>query len=285
LPCLFASARVSRNQKYQPRKARCFAVNINEIQGLGETPVAKAARTALITGSGRNIGRGCAKELARLGFNIVVNGSSDRAACKRVADAVRAIGTNALVAMADVGDQAAVENMAHDALDAFGRIDVLINNAAIRPAASFLEMSDADLARVMNVNCYAAVWLTRAFLPGMVEAGWGRIINVSGMNAQQGTGGRPGVTMSKHAAWGLTKALSREFGPAGITANIISPGTFPDEGTEIASSPRFAALLADNPAGRLGTPEDIASLVGLLCSDQGGFINGQLLQVNGGVVG
>lgn len=247
--------------------------------------MAKAARTALITGSGRNIGRGCAKELARVGFNIVINGSSDRAACERVADEVRAIGPDALVAMADVGDQASVENMTREALAAFGHIDVLINNAAIRPATKFLEMSDTDLARVMNVNCYAAIWLSRAFLPGMVEGGWGRIINVSGMNAQQGTAGRPGVTMSKHAAWGLTKALSREFGPKGITANIISPGTFPDEDTDIASSQRFQALLAENPAGRLGTPDDIASLVGLLCSDQGGFINGQLLQVNGGVVG
>jgi 3-oxoacyl-[acyl-carrier protein] reductase len=245
----------------------------------------RGARTALITGSGRNIGRGCANELARMGFNVVVNGSSNRAACDRVADEVRALGPDALVAMADVGDQAAVEAIARVALEHFGRIDVLINNAAIRPATAFLEMSDGDLARIMNVNCYAAVWLCRALLPGMVETGWGRIINVSGMNAQQGTAGRPGVTMSKHAVWGLTKALSREFGPKGITANIISPGTFPDEDADVAQSERFRALLAQNPAGRLGAPSDIAALVGLLCSDRGGFINGQLLQVNGGIVG
>lgn len=245
----------------------------------------RGERTALITGSGRNIGRGCANELARLGFNIVVNGSSNRAACERVADEVRALGPDASVAMADVGDRTAVETIAREALEEFGRIDVLINNAAIRPATPFLDMSDADLTRVMNVNCHAALWLSRAFLPGMIDAGWGRIINVSGMNAQQGTAGRPGVTMSKHAVWGLTKALSREFGPKGITANIISPGTFPDEDADIAQSERFRALLAENPVGRLGTPDDIAALVGLLCTDRGGFINGQLLQVNGGVVG
>ncbi len=240
---------------------------------------------ALITGSGRNIGRGCAKELAAAGFNIVVNGSHDKAACERVADEVRAIGTDAIIVMADIGDRSAVNAMADAALQAFGRIDVLINNAAVRPASAFLDLTDDELARVMNVNCYAAVWLSRAFLPGMVENGWGRIVNFSGMNAQQGTGGRPHVTMSKHASWGLIKALAREFGPKGITANIISPGTFPDQDVDVSQSDQFQKLLRQTPVGRLGAANDIAAVVGLLCSERGGFINGQLLQVNGGVVG
>lgn len=246
--------------------------------------MATGTRTALITGSGRNMGRGCAKELARAGFNIVINGSTKRDDCERVAAEVREIGTDAQIEMADIGDKAAVETMAANALKTFGRIDVLINNAAIRPGEAFLDMTDADLARVMDVNFNSAVWLARAFLPGMVEAGWGRIVNFTGMNAQQGTGGRPSVTVSKHAAWGLTKALSREFGPKGITTNIISPGTFPDEDLDVSSNAAFQQLLANNPVGRLGTADDIAALVGLLCSDKGGFINGQLLQVNGGVV-
>jgi 3-oxoacyl-[acyl-carrier protein] reductase len=242
-------------------------------------------RAALITGSGRNIGRGCAKELAAAGFDIVVNGSRDKAACERVADEVRAIGTDATIAMADIGDRSAVNAMAETALQTFGRIDVLINNAATRPASAFLEMTDDDLARVMNVNFYAAVWLSRAFLPGMVENGWGRIINFSGMNAQRGTGGHPHVAMSKHASWGLIKALSREFAPKGVTANVISPGTFPGEDVDLSQSDRFQNLLQQTPVGRLGAAHDIAALVGLLCSDRGGFINGQILQVNGGVVG
>ena len=240
---------------------------------------------ALITGSGRNIGRACAKELAQAGFNIVLNGSSDKGACERVADEVRTIGTDAIIAMADIGNQSAVNEMVETALQAFGRIDALINNAAIRPASAFLDMSDDDLARVMNVNCYAAVWLSRAFLPGMVDNGWGRIINFSGMNSLQGYAGRSHVSISKHASWGLTKSLSREFGPKGVTVNMISPGTIPDEDGDIAQSSRFQALLEKNPVGRLGTTEDIAAMVGYLCSEKGGFINGQLLQVNGGVVG
>ena len=246
--------------------------------------MARQKRTALITGSGRNIGRGCANALARAGFNLIINGSKDRDACERVAGEVAAEGSDAMVTMADVGDQAAVEAMARDALHEFGSVDVLVNNAAIRPAMSFLDMSDDDLTRVMNVNCNSAVWLARAFLPGMITNGWGRIINFSGMNAQQGTGGRPSVTMSKHAAWGLTKALAREFGPKGITSNIISPGTFPGETANPMHDGRLDQLKAQNPSGRLGRPEDIASLVELLSSDDGGFINGQLLQVNGGVV-
>ena len=212
--------------------------------------------TALITGSGRNIGRACAKELAEAGFNIVLNGSKNKDACESVADDVRAIGTDATIIMADVGDQSVVNTMVETVLKAFGRIDVLINNTANRPATGFLEMSDDDLARIMNVNCYAAVWLSRVFLPGMVENGWG-----------------------------LIKVLSREFGPKGITANIISPGTIPDEDTDISQSSRFQELLKKNPVGRLGTTDDIAAMVGLLCSERGSFINGQLLQVNGGVVG
>jgi 3-oxoacyl-[acyl-carrier protein] reductase len=242
-------------------------------------------RAAFISGSGRNMGRACAKELAMAGFNIVLNGSTNREDCENVAEEVRAIGVEAIIAMGDVGVKSDVEAIVKAALNAFGRIDVLINNAAIRPATQFLDMSDGDLERVMNVNCYGAVWFSRAFLPGMVANGWGRIINFTGMNSLQGTAGRPHVSMSKHATWGLTKALSREFGPKGITANIISPGTFPDQDIDISQSEQFLGLLKQNPTGRLGRSDDIAAAVGLLCSDKGGFINGQLLQINGGVVG
>jgi 3-oxoacyl-[acyl-carrier protein] reductase len=247
--------------------------------------MATGNRTALVTGSGRNIGRACVKELASMGFNIVVNGSQNKADCDRVADEVRAIGTDALVVMADIGDQAAVAAMADTALKTFGRIDALINNAAIRPGTSFLDLTDDDMARVMNVNCYAGMWLSRAFLPGMVENQWGRIINNAGTNSLRGTAGRPHVSMAKHASWGLTKALSREFGPKGVTANIISPGTFPDEDEDTDNQEKYQDLIRQIPVGRLGQHEDIGAMVAFLCSDKGGFVNGQLLQVNGGVVG
>ncbi|MBT6273640.1 MAG: SDR family oxidoreductase, partial [Chromatiales bacterium] len=137
--------------------------------------------------------------------------------------------------------------------------------------------------RVIDVNLNSAVWLCRACLPGMIEGGYGRIVNFTGMHAQQGYGGKPHVSVSKHALWGLTKALAKEYGTAGITTNIVSPGTIVGENAG-HSAEIMASMLATNPVGRLGTPDDIASMVDLLVSEGGGFINGQLLQVNGGVI-
>jgi len=276
----------SNSVKLEPnaiRSAQFHQISLAQIYR--EQIMGTKRRTAFISGSGRNMGRACAKELASAGFNIILNGSVNREDCELVAAEVRAIGVEVIIAMGDVGVKADVMTVIEKAFNAFGRVDVLVNNAAIRPATQFLEMSDIDLERVMNVNCYGAVWFSRAFLPGMVENRWGRIVNFTGMNSLQGTAGRPHVAMAKHAAWGLTKALSREFGPKGITANIISPGTFPDQDIDISQSEQFLGLLKQNPTGRLGRSDDIAAAVGLLCSDKGGFINGQLLQINGGVVG
>jgi len=240
-------------------------------------------KTALVTGSGRNIGRGVALHLAASGCNVVLNGSRDRAACEVVAEKVRAAGAEATIEMCDIGDRAAVLAMAAAALDRFGTVDILVNNAAIRPGGVFLDVSEDDWNKVMDVNFTAAFHLCRALMPGMIEKGWGRIVNFTGMNAQMGGHSRPAVTVSKHAMWGLTKTLSRDYGPKGVTTNIISPGTFPDISVDTAT-PDFEALRQANPSGRLGTPDDIAAVVDLLMTDEGGFINGQMLQVNGGVV-
>ncbi|NKC15807.1 MAG: SDR family oxidoreductase [Gammaproteobacteria bacterium] len=240
-------------------------------------------RTALITGSGQNIGRAIALHLAKAGFNVVINGSAKRDACEAVAGEAREAGVDALVAMGDIGDRAAVHGVAEAALNEFGRVDVLVNNAAVRPDGGFLEMSEDEWNRVLSINFNAPFWLSRACLPGMVENGWGRIINFTGMNAQQGYAGKPHVTVSKHAVWGLTKTLAKEFGRKGVTTNIISPGTIVGEAAGHSASAQ-ERLLAANPSARLGHPDDIACLVDLLVSDGGSFINGQLLQVNGGVV-
>jgi len=241
-------------------------------------------RTALITGSGRNIGRGIALELAKRGFNIVLNGSSDRTACESVVNEIEAIGSKATIAMGDIGVQADAENIAQTSIKQFGAIDVLVNNAAIRPSFNMLTDSDADFQRVMNVNFYSAWWLTRACLPGMVDKKWGRVVNFTGMFAQQGFTGKTAVSISKHASWGLTKSLAKEYGEFGITANIISPGTIVGDDEDDNSNDSYVKLKKQNPAGRLGEPNDIAKMVGYIASDDAGFVNGQLLQVNGGVV-
>ncbi|MBX2825379.1 MAG: SDR family oxidoreductase [Gammaproteobacteria bacterium] len=242
-------------------------------------------RSALITGSGRNIGRAIALELASRGFNIVLNGSSDTQACQAVADEVSSLGVQAVIAMGDIGQRDQVQSIAQCALESFGTVDVLINNAAIRPNYDFVEDSEEEWERVMNTNFKSCYWLARACLPGMLEQGWGRIVFFTGMNAQQGYPGKSAVSVSKHAAWGLTKSLSKDYGPRGITSNIISPGTIVGETENPTFAEKYDALKKINPSGRLGVPTDIASTVGFLASDEAGFINGQIMQINGGVVG
>ena len=239
-------------------------------------------KTALITGAGRNIGRAIALELAQRGCNVIVNGSSDRAACEAVAAEAAERGVETLVAMGDVGSSADVRRIADAALERFGRIDIVVNNAAIRPAKPFLEMSDDDWHRVLDIDLNAAFYTCRACLPGMVESGWGRIINLTGMNAIHGYAGRAPVSVAKHGVWGLTKALAKEFGPKGITVNAISPGPIRSEHADASMTRHIESQVGRIPLGHLGEPEHIASLCGYLVSDGGGFVTGQMIACNGG---
>lgn len=242
----------------------------------------KGSKTAFVSGAGKNIGRAIVLELAGRGFNVVINGSRDRASCDKVAEAARKLGAEALVVMGDVGSSAEVRRMAGDALAKFGRVDVVVNNAALRPAKSLLEMTDEEWDRVIDVDMNAAFYTSRAFLPGMIEAGWGRIVNMAGMNAIHGYAGRAPVSAAKHGVWGLTKALAKEFGPKGVTANVISPGPIRPDEDDDHNAAHAQSQLGRIPVGRLGETRDIAALCGLLCSDDGGFISGQMIAVNGG---
>ena len=239
-------------------------------------------KTALITGSGRNIGRAVALALAADGFDIVTNGSANRAACEAVCAEAKALGVRAHTVMGDVGSSVGASEVAAKAIAFNGAVDVLVNNAAIRPAMGFLDMSDDDWQRVIDVNMNAGFWLARACLPTMIERGWGRIINFAGMNAIHGYDGRAPVSVSKHGSWGLIKSLAKEFGSKGITSNIVSPGPIrpEDDGSENAAHIR--SMESRVPLGRLGEPEEVAAVVSLLASEKGAFMNGQLVQVNGG---
>ncbi len=239
-------------------------------------------RTALVTGAGQNIGRAIAIRLAADGFNLVVNGRTKGVACEETAEAARAHGVEAEVAMGDVGTAEDAVAVADAGLARFGRIDVVVHNAAIRPSAPFLEMEAADWRRVIDVNLTGAFWLAKRCLPGMLEAGWGRIVTFAGMNAIQGYSGRAHVSVSKHGAWGLAKALAKEFGAQGITANCVSPGPIRSEHDDPAMTQHVKGQVSRIPTGRLGEPEEVAAAVSLLASEKGAFINGQLIQVNGG---
>jgi 3-oxoacyl-[acyl-carrier protein] reductase len=242
-------------------------------------------RTALVTGAGRNIGRACVLGLAQDGFDVVINGSSDRTACERVAEEAARHGAAALVVMGNVGAAEDCKRIAGEALARFGRVDALVNNAAVRPGGAFLEMSEADWQRVMSIDLEASVRLCRLCLPGMLDKGWGRIVNFTGMNAIAGNAGRAAVSVAKNGVWGLTKALAKEFGAKGITVNAISPGPIAPDDADQKNDPSGAHrrdLVSRVPLGRMGKPAEVAAAVRLLVSDAGAFINGQMIQVNGG---
>lgn len=159
-------------------------------------------RVALVTGSGRNIGRAIALELAERGADVIVNTRANAGAAEAVVGQAKKRGVRALALMADVGKSAEVRRLAERALAEFGRVDIVINNAAIRPERPFLELGEEDWHRVLDVDLHSAFYTAKAFLPGMVAQRWGRIVNLTGMNAIQGHAGRVHVSTAKHAGCG-----------------------------------------------------------------------------------
>ncbi|GAA5071574.1 SDR family oxidoreductase [Roseibacterium beibuensis] len=235
-------------------------------------------KTAFVSGSGQNIGRAIALHLARAGSNVVVNGSSDESAAETTAAMVKDAGAEALVAMGDMGNPDDISRIAEAALAQFGTVDILVNNAARRPHKPFLEMTTQDWHGVMDVALSAVFHTSQAFLPGMVDKSWGRIINLAGMKAIKGYFEGAPISAAKHGVWGLTKALSTEFACKGITANVISPGQIRKE-TATEDDPARAARI---PTGFMGQPDDIAAMAAFLASPAAKFVTGQMIAVNGG---
>ena len=244
-------------------------------------------RVALVTGSGRNIGRATALELARRGASIVVNARSNQAEATSVVTEIEALGGAAIATIADVGNQEQVDAMVSAALSAFGRVDILINNAGLRAADSITDMSLEQWRNVLAVNLDGPFFCSQAVIPGMIERGWGRIINVSGLNAFKGRAHWAHVCASKMGALGLTRALAAELADHNILVNHIVPGAFdttppPENANAFAGPPDARAV--GIPVGRLGLPQEIATTCAFLASDDATFITGQTLHVNGGAL-
>ena len=238
-------------------------------------------KTAFVSGSGHNIGRAIVLEFAGRGANVVVNGLSDPDSAEKVADEARSLGVGAIVAMGNVGDSAAVKEMAGKALAEFGAVDIVVNNAAIRPHKPFLEMDEEFWHNVISVDMHSAFYTGQAFVPGMVERGWGRVINITGMNAMHGYNGRCPVSAAKHGLWGITKSMAKEFGSRGITVNAISPGPIEGDYRDEAMGAHIREQEKLIPLGHLGKPTHIAGLCGFLVSEEGGFVSGQMIACNG----
>lgn len=244
-------------------------------------------RVAIVTGSGRNIGRATALELARRGATVVVNARSNRTEANAVVGEIESLGGTAIATIADVGVQEQVDSMVTDALAAFGKVDILINNAGLRAADPITEMSSEQWRAVLAVNLDGPFFCSQAVIPGMIERGWGRIINVSGLNAFKGRAHWAHVCASKMGALGLTRALAEELAEHNILVNHIVPGAFdtsppPGNGSAFAGPPATRAV--GIPVGRLGFPHEIATTCAFLASDDASFITGQTIHVNGGAL-
>ena len=238
-------------------------------------------KTALITGSGRNIGRSISLILASMGANVIINSKANFEAANETADEIRKLGAKALVAMGDIGSEKDVSRMVKEIQTNVDTVDIVINNGSLRKVQEFTSMTYDHWKEMINTDLDSAFLMTQPFVAGMIEKGWGRVINLAGLNAIEGRSGWAHVSAAKMGLIGFTRSLSKELVPHGITVNCISPGMI-DTSRDEQSSPRPDNRSQGIPAGRMGTVEEISSLCGWLCSQHSDYVSGQTFHVNGG---
>ena len=238
-------------------------------------------KVAIVTGSGRNIGRAIARQLADAGASVVVNAQSNKAEADSVAREIEAAGGKAAVVMGGVGDPMIAEALAATALKNFGRIDILVNNAALRREKPFGELSYADWREIMDVILDGAFHCAKACLSALRESGAGAIVNIGGMSAHLGAKDRAHVITAKAGLIGFTRALAHDLAADKITANCVVPGAI--NTPRPASSPSPAHHLTHGTiTGERGDPNDVAATVRFLVGPGARYITGQTIQVNGG---
>jgi len=240
-------------------------------------------RIALVTGSGRNIGRATVLKLAEVGAHVVVNSRTNQAEAEAVAREAQARGVKAIAVVADVARKDQVDAMVARAMSEFGRIDILVNNAAIRPHKPFTEVTVQDWEAVRGVVLDGAVYCTRAVIESMVKNKYGRIVFFTGEGAFMGGSGRAAVSAAKMGLVGLARGLASEFAAQNIRVNVVSPGSIDTSRANPEWYQGRTPNAAGIPLGRQGTVDEIAATCLFLVSDDGGFITGQTIHANGGV--
>jgi 3-oxoacyl-[acyl-carrier protein] reductase len=237
-------------------------------------------RRALVTGASGGIGAAVARALHAAGATVALSGTRE-APLKALAAELGA--ERALVLTADLSNPEAVEALAKEAIAGLGGLDILVNNAGITRDQLLLRLSDADWQAVLDVNLTAAMRLSRAALRPMMKARWGRIIQITSVVGATGNPGQTNYAAAKAGLVGFSKALAAEVASRGITVNAVAPGFISTPMTDRLSDEQKAQLTARIPAGRLGTPEDVAAAVVYLASPAAGYVTGATLHVNGGM--
>lgn len=245
---------------------------------------ANAERVALVTGSSRGLGKAIALKLGQKGYKVAVHYANSAGPAEEVAEQIRAAGAEASVFSADVSAAEACQSLIKTVLSEMGSLDILVNNAGITKDTLALRMKEDDWSRVLDTNLSAAFHLSKATLRGMLRSNWGRIVNVSSVVGIMGNVGQANYVAAKAGLIGLTKALAREYAGKGVTVNAVAPGFIESDMTANLGDELQNAYLAQIPTGRFGKPEEVASAVSFLVSDEAAYINGQTLTVDGGMV-
>jgi 3-oxoacyl-[acyl-carrier protein] reductase len=240
-----------------------------------------SGKVAIVTGAGRNIGRAIALALAEAGAWIVVNVRSNRGEADAVAREIAARGGKALVHIGDVGDAAAVQAMAEAAIKQLGRLDILVNNAALRREKPFAEMSYAEWREIMDVTLDGTFHCVKACLPALCKSGAGTIVNIGGLSAHTGARDRAHVVTAKAGIVGFTRALAHDLADDGITVNCVVPGLIGTPRPKDKPEPAHHAVHR-TITGERGRPEDVAAAVRFLCGPGARYITGQAIHSNGG---
>jgi 3-oxoacyl-[acyl-carrier protein] reductase len=239
-------------------------------------------KVALVTGGARNIGRAIARSLAAGGAAVMVTAKSSRAQAEETVAMIEQAGGKAALHIADVTDPGAVAAMVEATVKRFGRIDALVNNAAVRMETPFDKITLEDWRRVIAIVLDGAFICTQACLPQLVKAGGGSVINIGGLTGHRGATGRAHVIAAKSGLAGMTKALALDLAPQGITVNLVVPGTIDSQRGLPGVPERPAHRTAPPPIGRRGEPEEVAAMVRMLCGPDARYVTGQAIHVNGG---
>jgi 3-oxoacyl-[acyl-carrier protein] reductase len=240
------------------------------------------SRVAFVTGASRGIGREIALTLCRAGFDIVV-ASPEIEKNEEVAEMIRACSGQALTVNLNLLSYDSIREGFAKAMEKFGRIDVLVNNAGVTRDGLAVRMKREDWDRVLQINLHGAFFATQQVLPTMMKQRYGRIINIASVVGESGNAGQANYVASKAGLIGLTKALAQEMAPREITVNAVAPGFIDTDMTAVLTDELKEKLLAQVPLRRLGRPEEIAAAVRFLASDEAGYITGHVLNVNGGM--
>jgi len=241
-------------------------------------------KTAVITGSGRGLGKAIALKLAQMGANIVLNDIANSDAIDATAEEFKAAGFNVIVTKGDVRNPEDVENMVKKAVEAFGSLDILVNNAGITKDMLMIKMSEKDWDDVLDINLKGAFLCTKAAAKVMMKQRRGKIINIASVAGVMGNAGQANYSASKAGLIGLTKTTAKELASRNITCNAVAPGLIQSKMTEVLPDKVKENYLNNIPLGRFGTPEDVANVIGFLASDDSNYVTGQVIHIDGGLV-